>query len=195
MRAAAKRAAKKGAKTFVWFNYRRAPAIGHAWNLIRKGRIGRIYHVRASYLQSWGGKDTPLVWRFQKKNAGSGAHGDLNAHIVALARFLVGEEIVAVPEGATSSDSELHLSVSPNPCRSSAIMELALPASGPCRVGLYDVAGRLVVELRSGPLPAGVSRLRWKGTDATGRPVASGVYFARLSHEGRSETVKVLVVR
>ena len=96
MRAAAKRATKKGARTFVWFNYRRAPAIGLAYRLIREKRIGRVFHVRASYLQSWGGKDTPLSWRFQKRRAGSGAHGDLNAHSVDLARFLLGEEVVEV---------------------------------------------------------------------------------------------------
>jgi predicted dehydrogenase len=96
MRAAAKRAARKGARTFVWFNYRRAPAIGFAWRLIQEGRIGRVYHVRASYLQSWGGPETPLSWRFQRRNAGSGAHGDLNAHVVDLARFLVGEEVTEV---------------------------------------------------------------------------------------------------
>jgi predicted dehydrogenase len=98
MRDAAKKArrGKNGKQTFVWFNYRRAPAIALAWKLLREGRLGRIYHVRASYLQSWGGPDTPLSWRFQKKLAGSGAHGDLNAHIVDLARFLVGEEISEV---------------------------------------------------------------------------------------------------
>jgi predicted dehydrogenase len=94
MRDAAKK--RKKCRTFVWFNYRRCPAIALAWKLIREGRLGRIYHVRASYLQSWGGPDTPLLWRFQKKHAGSGAHGDLNAHIVDLARFLVGEEISEV---------------------------------------------------------------------------------------------------
>lgn len=87
---------KQKAQTFVWFNYRRAPAIATAWQLIREKRLGRIYHVRASYLQSWGGPDTPLLWRFKKKHAGTGAHGDLNAHIVDLARFLVGEEITEV---------------------------------------------------------------------------------------------------
>jgi predicted dehydrogenase len=96
MRAAAKSAARRGVRTFVWFNYRRAPAVAHAYRLVRAGRLGRIYHVRASYLQSWGGAATPHSWRFQKDRAGSGAHGDLNAHIVDLARFLVGEEIVEV---------------------------------------------------------------------------------------------------
>ncbi|NOT08248.1 MAG: Gfo/Idh/MocA family oxidoreductase [Gemmatimonadales bacterium] len=98
MREAARRA--KG-KTFVWFNYRRCPAVGTAWRLIREGALGRIYHVRAHYLQSWGGKETPLLWRFRKRLAGSGAHGDLNAHLVDLARFLTGQEVVSV-DGAVS---------------------------------------------------------------------------------------------
>ena len=93
MRDAAQRAA---GKTFVWYNYRRAPAVGLAYRLMREGRIGRVYHVRAHYLQDWGGPETPLLWRFQKSQAGSGAHGDLNAHIVDMARFLLAEEIVTV---------------------------------------------------------------------------------------------------
>jgi predicted dehydrogenase len=96
MRAAARRARRKGLRTFVWFNYRRAPAVALAWRLVREGRIGEVRHVRAHYLQDWGGPDTPLSGRFQKRLAGSGAHGDLNAHIVDLARFLVGEELVEV---------------------------------------------------------------------------------------------------
>jgi predicted dehydrogenase len=91
MRDAARKA--KGCKTFVWFNYRRCPAVALAYKIIRSGRLGEIYHVRASYLQGWGGPQTPLLWRFQKAAAGSGAHGDLNAHIVDLARFLTGDEI------------------------------------------------------------------------------------------------------
>jgi predicted dehydrogenase len=83
-------------KTFVWFNYRRCPAVALAWQLLRKRRLGRIYHVRATYLQDWGGPETPMSWRFRKKTAGSGAHGDLNAHAVDLARFLLGEELVEV---------------------------------------------------------------------------------------------------
>ena len=67
--------------TFVWYNYRRVPAVALAYQLVQEGRIGRVYHVRCVYLQDWGGPDTPLAWRFQKKLAGSGAHGDLNAHV------------------------------------------------------------------------------------------------------------------
>ena len=83
-------------KTFVWYNYRRCPAVALAHLLVKAGRLGRIYHVRATYLQSWGTPDTPLVWRFQKKYAGSGAHGDLNAHIIDMARFITGDEITEV---------------------------------------------------------------------------------------------------
>lgn len=87
---------RKDLETFVWFNYRRCPAVALAWQMIREGKLGRLYHVRAQYLQDWGGPATPMSWRFEKKKAGSGAHGDLNAHIVDMARFLVGEEIVEI---------------------------------------------------------------------------------------------------
>ena len=86
-------------QTFVWYNYRRVPAVALAHQLVQSGAIGRIYHVRACYLQSWGGPDTPLLWRFQGDVAGSGAHGDLNAHIIDAVRFVTGEEITVV-EGA-----------------------------------------------------------------------------------------------
>ncbi len=86
-------------QTFVWYNYRRVPAVALAHQLIESGALGRIYHARACYLQSWGGPDTPLLWRFQGDVAGSGAHGDLNAHIIDAVRFVTGEEITVV-EGA-----------------------------------------------------------------------------------------------
>jgi len=92
-------AASATGRTFVWFNYRRTPAIALAKRLVASGALGRIYHARAAYLQSWGGPDTPLLWRFQGDVAGSGAHGDLNAHIIDTVRFVTGEEIVTV-EGA-----------------------------------------------------------------------------------------------
>ncbi len=96
MMQAAKKAKRRKVQTFVWFNYRRCPAIALAHRMVQAGTLGKIYHVRASYLQDWGGPDTPLLWRFQSKFAGSGAHGDLNAHIVDLARFITGDSIVEV---------------------------------------------------------------------------------------------------
>jgi predicted dehydrogenase len=94
MRDAARKAKKS--KTFVWYNYRRVPAVALAHQLVKSGRLGRIYHIRAYYLQDWGGPSVPLLWRFQKKLAGSGAHGDLSAHIIDMARFITGDEVSEV---------------------------------------------------------------------------------------------------
>jgi len=90
-------AAKKAkVKTFVWFNYRRVPAVALAHKLVKAGRIGKIRHVRAKYLQDWADESVPLAWRFDKKLAGSGAHGDLNAHIIDMTRFVTGQEITEI---------------------------------------------------------------------------------------------------
>ncbi|GIN56564.1 oxidoreductase [Lederbergia ruris] len=73
-------------------NYRFAPAIQFAKKLIEDGRLGKIYHIRATYLQDWiMDPQFPLVWRLNKDVSGSGSHGDLAAHSIDLARFLVGE--------------------------------------------------------------------------------------------------------
>lgn len=84
---------KAGVKHMVAFNYRFVPAIRQARNLIESGALGQIYHFRARYLQEWimPHYNTPYIWRVDKKAAGSGALGDLGAHIIDLGRFLVGE--------------------------------------------------------------------------------------------------------
>jgi predicted dehydrogenase len=79
-------------KTLTGFNYRRVPAVALAKQMIGEGRIGKIYHWRAVYLQDWiMDPNFPLVWRLKKSEAGSGPHGDLNAHITDLAMHLVGD--------------------------------------------------------------------------------------------------------
>lgn len=84
-------AGRAGVINTVNFNYRRAPAVQLAKQLIDSGRIGQIRHWRAVYLQDWiVDPEFPLVWRLQRELAGSGALGDLGAHIVDLAHFLVG---------------------------------------------------------------------------------------------------------
>ncbi|MCC6614861.1 MAG: Gfo/Idh/MocA family oxidoreductase [Anaerolineae bacterium] len=83
---------KAGVKHMVAFNYRFVPAIVQAKKLIDSGALGRIYHFRAVYLQERLADPTaPKTWRQDKKTAGSGALGDLGAHIIDLGRFLVGE--------------------------------------------------------------------------------------------------------
>lgn len=83
---------KSGVRHQIGFNYRFTPAVALAKKIIDEGRLGQIYHFRAKYLQDWIiNPDFPLVWRLDKNIAGSGSHGDLGAHIIDLARFLVGE--------------------------------------------------------------------------------------------------------
>jgi len=77
--------------TLVWFNYRRVPAIALAKKLVDEGRLGQIYHYRATYLQSWGADPVnPDAWRFKQSEAGSGAMGDLLSHSIDLALMLNG---------------------------------------------------------------------------------------------------------
>ena len=83
---------KAGVLHMICHNYRRAPAVMFAKQLIDDGRIGEIRHYRGTYLQDWvADPKFPLVWRLDKTKAGSGALGDIAAHSIDLARFLVGE--------------------------------------------------------------------------------------------------------
>lgn len=94
-------AEEAGIKHMVGFNYRFSPAVRLAKDLIESGRLGKIYHFRAFFLQDWIlDPNFPLVWRLQKEVAGSGSHGDLGAHLIDLARFLVGEfqEVIGMSE-------------------------------------------------------------------------------------------------
>ena len=76
----------------VCHNYRRVPAIALGKKLIAEGAIGDVQHFRARYAQDWlVDPDFPLKWRLQKNSTGSGAHGDINVHLIDLARYLVGE--------------------------------------------------------------------------------------------------------
>ncbi|MHA7964730.1 Gfo/Idh/MocA family protein [Paenibacillus sp. CAU 1782] len=94
-------AERAGVTHMVGFNYRFAPAVQLAKKLISEGRIGKIYHFRGVFLQDWiVDPNFPLVWRLQKEIAGSGSHGDLGAHVIDMARYLVGEfhEVIGMSE-------------------------------------------------------------------------------------------------
>jgi predicted dehydrogenase len=89
-------AERTGVVHYLNHNYRRAPAISFAKQLIDEGKIGRIFHWRGTYLQDWiTDPNFPLTWHLQKQFAGAGPHFDLNSHSVDLGRYLVGE-ILAV---------------------------------------------------------------------------------------------------
>jgi predicted dehydrogenase len=76
----------------VCHNYRRIPAISLAKKMIGEGALGKIFHFHARYAQDWlVNPEFPINWRLQKETSGSGANGDINAHIIDLGRYLVGE--------------------------------------------------------------------------------------------------------
>ncbi|WP_422659671.1 Gfo/Idh/MocA family protein [Paenibacillus sp. EC2-1] len=94
-------AEEAGIKHMTGFNYRFSPAVQLVKKLIESGRLGTIYHFRAWFLQDWIMDPAfPLVWRLQKDIAGSGSHGDLGAHLIDLAHYLVGEidEVIGMSE-------------------------------------------------------------------------------------------------
>lgn len=80
----------------VCFSYRFKSAARYAKHLIQSGSLGKIFHVYIQYFQSWGNSDCPRVWRFSKKEAGSGSLADLGSHMIDMARFLTGEEYVSI---------------------------------------------------------------------------------------------------
>ncbi|WP_028637455.1 Gfo/Idh/MocA family protein [Nocardioides sp. URHA0032] len=97
MTAAAQEAHAHGVRTMVGFTYRRVPAIALARRMVEEGRIGEVRHVRAQYLQDWiADPDAPLSWRLDKARAGSGALGDIGAHVIDLAQYVTGDPVAEV---------------------------------------------------------------------------------------------------
>ncbi len=81
----------------ICHNYRKAPAVALAKQMVTEGKLGAIRHFRGTYLQDWiNDPSIPLVWRLDKSVAGSGSHGDLNAHLIDTARFVMGSEFSEV---------------------------------------------------------------------------------------------------
>ena len=96
---------KAGVTNMVWYNYRRVPAVTLAKNLIDEGRLGRIFHYRANFLQDWTiAEDVPqggaALWRLDAAAAGSGVTGDLLAHCIDTALWLNGSihDVTAMTE-------------------------------------------------------------------------------------------------
>jgi predicted dehydrogenase len=96
---------KAGVPNMVWYNYRRVPAVTLAKQLIDEGRLGRIFHYRAKFLQDWTiSADLPQggagLWRLDVNVAGSGVTGDLLAHCIDTAMWLNGgiDRVTAMTE-------------------------------------------------------------------------------------------------
>lgn len=97
MAAAAAEAATRGVFAMCGFSYRRTPALAYAKTLIDQGRLGVIRHVRAQYLQDWlHDENVPMTWRLDKSKSGSGALGDIGAHLIDTTQWLTGQSIGGV---------------------------------------------------------------------------------------------------
>ncbi|MGI5214461.1 Gfo/Idh/MocA family protein [Plantactinospora sp. CA-290183] len=150
MVAAAARAQSAGVRTMCGFNYRRVPAVSLMRELVASGRLGVIRHVRAVYLQDWiVDPQFPLVWRLQKDRAGSGALGDIGAHIIDLTQYVTGQRISGV-----SAITETFVKERPLPAESSGLAASADGASGGGPTGLVTVddAAVFVAKLDGGAL-------------------------------------------
>ena len=98
---------KAGVHVGLWHNYRRAPALSMAQRIVSEGRIGDIRQVRGVYLQDWlTDPESPATWRMSSEICGSGAHGDLNAHLIDATRFVTGLEFTEVSSLAKTFTSE-----------------------------------------------------------------------------------------
>jgi predicted dehydrogenase len=123
---AARSAKSRGVRSMVGFNYRRVPAVTLARQYVSEGRVGTVRHVRAQYLQDWiVDPEFPLVWRLRAEEAGSGALGDIGAHIVDLTQFVTGQRLTGV-----NAMLETFVTQRPLPSASSG-----LSASGGTEVG------------------------------------------------------------
>jgi predicted dehydrogenase len=97
MTAAARAARERGVQSMIGFNYRRVPALALARELIADGRLGRVRHIRAAYLQDWlVDPESPMTWRLNKETAGSGALGDIASHAIDQVLFLLDDAVTEV---------------------------------------------------------------------------------------------------
>jgi predicted dehydrogenase len=136
MTAAAEAARARGVRSMVGFNYRRLPAMSLARQLVAAGRLGEIRHVRAKYQQDWiVDPDFPLAWRLQKDKAGSGALGDIGAHIIDLAQYVTGQLLVGV-----SATLETFIKERPLPSASTGLAGSGDRAAGMGEVTVDDAA-------------------------------------------------------
>ncbi|MDG4783125.1 Gfo/Idh/MocA family oxidoreductase [Micromonospora sp. WMMD961] len=148
MTAAAEVARAAGVRSMCGFNYRRVPAVTMMRQLVADGRLGVIRHVRATYLQDWiVDPQFPLVWRLQKDRAGSGALGDIGAHIIDLTQFVTGQRISGV-----SAVTETFVKERPLPAESSGLAATVDGSAAPTGPVTVDDAAVFVARLDGGAL-------------------------------------------
>jgi hypothetical protein len=102
---------------------------------------------------------------------------------------------VTVPAGAGAPLALRLDPVYPNPFGARTYLNFALPGGGPAKLTIFNVSGREVATIVDQTLPSGWRSVAWDGRDASGRPVASGTYFAKLESAGQVQVRKVIVTR
>jgi predicted dehydrogenase len=156
MAEAAEVARSSGQRSMVGFNYRRVPALRLARSLVADGRIGELRHVRGAYLQDWlVDPAVPLAWRMRSELAGSGAIGDIGAHVIDIAQFLTGERLTAL-----SARTRTFVTERPLPTEGAGA-----PGGGGPRTGQVTVDDAFVLHGEVGPALATFEATRM----ATGR--------------------------
>lgn len=118
--------------------------------------------------------------------------GEIRCENSALPAFNDGGFVVPDRSGAPAASDALRIRAFPNPFNAAANIVVDLNAAAVVEVTIYDAAGRLAARIWKGPLPRGASLLRWGGVGMNGKPLATGVYFARAETPGASSTIKVL---
>ena len=157
MTSAAEVARAGGRRSMVAFNYRRVPALVLAHQLVAEGRLGELRHVRGAYLQDWlVDPAVPLAWRMRRESAGSGALGDIGAHVLDLAQYLTGEKVSALSAQTRTFITERPLPSGPT---------VSLGGRGGSTVGEVTVDDAVVMHADLGPALATFEATRM----ATGR--------------------------
>ena len=129
------------------------------------------------------------------KLVASGYYDYNGVKAMALASFQTTSTAVGVPDdGTTRASTQVRfLSAYPNPASGRTLFDFELPSSGTTRVSVYDLAGRRVRVLANEPLAAGRHELAWDTNDSHGRPVAAGIYLARVEFGAFHAQKKILV--
>src|SRR6478609_3864127 len=145
-------AEQAGVQAMVGFTYRRTPAVALARQMVADGTIGAVRQVRAQYLQDWlADEQVPLTWRLDKDRAGSGALGDIGAHIVDAVEFVTGQRLTGVSGIIDTFVKERPVAAEGGPTAGAGLGGTAGDGFGPVTV---DDAAVFFGKLESGALSA-----------------------------------------
>ncbi len=141
-------ARETGVVTYLNHNYRRAPAVALAKQMIEEGKLGTIYHYRGTYLQEWiMDENFPVTWQLKKETAGGGPLYDLSSHNTDLARYLIGEPV------SVSAMLKTFITERPEPGETSAVFSAGDVSESAKKIPVtVDDAAFMVLEFENGAI-------------------------------------------